>query len=254
MGFAIRVVMMDAEPLPPRRGRRALIALLTLLLILLPLYLWPLRGGLGGLPGASSLRGWPRDPRSAVAVAQIPANVWDALMGRADTLPPSPPAVAPRNLTMISDLEGLTDSGLDLVDDGSALADPSSVARGLVAQLGGPAGSSYGGLGGDDSAPSLPQFFSSSSGDGSGSGFSPSVFPFGNGYPGFGDLGPSSGGGPGGSGPPLSSLSPTFELGPGAPAPTPEPATLVLIGSNLALLGGAAWKRHRRRRETLSME
>ena len=37
---------------------------------------------------------------------------------------------------------------------------------------------------------------------------------------------------------------------PGALEPTPEPATLVLVGSNLALLGVAAWKRRRRRRET----
>jgi len=49
--------MQDAESLPSRRGWRGLIALLILLLILLPLYLWPLRGGLRGLPGASALPG-----------------------------------------------------------------------------------------------------------------------------------------------------------------------------------------------------
>jgi len=82
--------MQHAGSLPSRRGRWILIALLILLLILLPLYLWPLRGGLGGLPGASALSGSVRDPRSAAAVARIPRDVWDALMGHVDAPPPSP--------------------------------------------------------------------------------------------------------------------------------------------------------------------
>jgi hypothetical protein len=100
------LVMQNGEPLPSRRGRRILIALLILLLILLPLYLWPLRGGLGGLPGASAVPGSVHDPRSAAAVARIPGDVWDALMGHVDALPPSlPPTKPPRNLTMIIQAE-----------------------------------------------------------------------------------------------------------------------------------------------------
>lgn len=252
MGFAIRLIMVDAESLPSHRGRRMRIALLILLLILLPLYLWPLRDGLGGLPGASALLGSPRDPRSAAAVARIPSSVWDALVGRADTPPPPPPAMAPRNLTMISQLGELTGDGVDLGTGGSPFSEsPSSLARGLIAQLGGPSGSSDGGFGGDDSPSSPGQFLSSNPGGGPGTENSPGIFAAGGGYPSLGDLGPWNGGGPGG-GPRFSIPGPTLgPSDPGSPAPTPEPATLVLVGSNLALLGAAAWKRHRRRRETL---
>jgi hypothetical protein len=60
-----------------------------------------------------------------------------------------------------------------------------------------------------------------------------------SGYPGLSNLGPSSGGGRG----PISRWDP---VDPGSPTPTPEPATVVLIGSNLALLGAFAWRRRRR--------
>ena len=69
------------------RGRRIAIALLILLLIALPLYLWPLRGGGAGLPGAAALSGLPRDPRDATAVAHLPADVWDGLMDEGRTGP-----------------------------------------------------------------------------------------------------------------------------------------------------------------------
>lgn len=234
--------MQNAEPLPSRRGRRILIAFLILLLILLPLYLWPVRGGLGGLPGASALLGSVHDPRSAAAVARIPGDVWDALMGRVDAPPPSPPPTKPpRNLTMITQAEEFPGSGLD------------QDAGGMLAHLSGSSDLSDGTPGGADT-PSAPVDFLADSpyggpGGGTGTGNPWSGFAPG-GYPGLGNLGPWSGGGPGG-GPRFSSPGPTFDpSNPGALEPTPEPATLVLVGSNLALLGVAAWKRRRRRLET----
>lgn len=238
--------MQDAESLPWGRGRRGLIALLVLLLILLPLYLWPLRGGLDGLRGAAALPASVRDQRSAAAVAQIPGDVWSALMGETPPLPP-PPVKPPPNLTMVTDLPG---SGFpnrlpDHLDDGAggtALSDsPAALARGLLAQIG-PTDVSDGGPG-DTSAPaelvSTPE-------DGAGTGGAPIGFGPG-GYPGLGNLGPWTGGGPGG-GPRGSGLAPALDPGiPGDLAPTPEPATLLLVGSNLALLGAAAWRRCRRR-------
>lgn len=236
--------MQDAEPLPSRRARRGLIALLILLMILLPLYLWPLRGGVGGLPGASALSGSARDPRSAVAVARIPGDVWDALMGHpaaAAALPP-PPTKPPRNLTMITQAEDIPGSGPD-EGGGPPLSDnPTSLARGLL----GSSDLSGGNPGGDD-APSAPvEFLASSPGAESGTGNAPSAF-ISSGYAGPGNVGPGNGGGSGG-GPHSSSPGPT--VGPDDPgdlAATPEPATLVLVASNLTLLGVAAWKRRRRR-------
>ena len=238
--------MQDAESLPSRRGRRGLIALLILLLILLPLYLWPLRGGLNGLPGASGLPGAARDPRSATAVAQIPGDVWDALMGHTHAAPPSPPpAKPPRNLTMIVSAEGIPGSGLEEGAGGPPLTDdPSSLARGILAQLG-PSDLSDGSPGGG-AAPATPVEFTSTPGGETGTGQAPSGFGP-SGYPGLGNLGPWNGGGPGG-GPRIPGLTPTLDpADPGDLAPTPEPGTLLLVGSNLALLGAAAWKRCRRR-------
>jgi hypothetical protein len=237
--------MQDAEPLPSRRGRRGLIALVILVLILLPLYLWPLRGGPGVLQSSSALPGSARDPRSAADVAQIPGDVWDALMGHAHAPPLSPPpAKPPRNLTMIAQADGIPGGGLDEGAGGTPLSDgPSSLARGMLARLGS-SDLSDGSPGGGD-APSVPVEFASTPG-GTETGNAPSGFGPG-GYPGLGNLGPWTGGGPGG-GPPLSSLGPTLDPGdPADLAPTPEPATLVLVGSNLALLGAATWKRRRRR-------
>ena len=45
----------DTATLSSGRGRRIAIGLLILLLILLPLYLWPLRAGLGARPWATAL-------------------------------------------------------------------------------------------------------------------------------------------------------------------------------------------------------
>jgi len=249
------LVMQNAEPLPSRRGRRILIAFLILLLILLPLYLWPLRGGLGGLPGASALPGSVHDPRSATAVAQIPGDVWAALMGHVDAPPPSPPPTKPpRNLTMITQAEEFPGSGLDQDAGGAPLSDsPSSRAPGMLAQLSGSSDLSDGTPGGADTPSAQVDVLADSPyggpGGGTGTGNPWSGFAPG-GYPGLGNLGPWSGGGPGG-GPRFSIPGPTFDpSNPGALEPTPEPATLVLIGSNLALLGVAAWKRRRRRLET----
>ena len=236
--------MEDAESLPSRRGRWILIALLILLLILLPLYLWPLRGGPGGLPGASALPGSVGDPRSAAAVARIPGDVWDALMGHVNAPAPSPP---PRNLTMITQAEEFPGGGLDQDAGGTPLsASPSSRVRGMLAQLGGLSDLSDGTAGGADTPSAPVDFVSDSSSGGPGgatgtgnpwSAFAPS------GSPGLGDLGPWTGGGSGG-GPRFSIPGLIFDPGnPGALEPTPEPATLVLVGSNLALLGVVAWKR-----------
>jgi hypothetical protein len=243
--------MQDAEPLPSRRGRRGLIALLILLLILLPLYLWPLRGGLGALPGSSTLPGSARDPRSAAAVAQIPGDVWDALMGHTHAPPPSaPPATPPRNLTMITSTEGLPGSGLpgslDEGTGGATLSDsPAAVARGMLAQLGSSDVSD--GTPGGSPDPSSPVEFVSTPGGGTGPGGAPGGFGPGGGYPSLGNLGPWHGTGPGG-GPSIVSLAPQLDPGgPGDLAPTPEPATLLLLGSNFALLGAAALRRRLRR-------
>ena len=248
--------MLDAHSLPSRRGRRVLIALLILLLILLPLYLWPLRWGLGGLPGASALPGSPRDPRSAAAVARIPGDVWDALMGPVDAPPPSPPPTTPpRNLTMITQAEQFG-SGLDQDAGGAPLSEsPESRARGMIAQLSGSSDLSDGTPGGAG-MPSAPVDFLSESpygepGGGAGTGNPWSRFAR-SGSSDLGNLGPWPGGGPG-DGPRFSSPGPMFDpSNPGALEPTPEPATLVLVGSNLALLGVAAWKRRRRGLETPS--
>jgi hypothetical protein len=252
MTFAISLGMQDAVPSPSRRSRWALIALLALLLILLPLYLWPLRGGLSGPPGTSALPGSVRDPRSAAAVAQIPGDVWNALMGRTPTAPPSSRSTRPRpNLTMITSAEVLG-SGLPGLDDGQLFDSASALARGLLAQFG-TTGVPNGISGGRDVA-SLSTDPASASEDGAGTGGAPSEFSLG-GYSGFGSLGPWTSGGSGGR-PPVSGLVLALDAGPGVLAldagpgdlaPTPEPATLVLVGSNLALLGAAAWKRRRRR-------
>src|SRR5258707_1443734 len=86
------------------RGRRIAIVLLILLLIALPLYLWPLRGGGTGLPGAAALSGPPRDPRDAAAVAHLPADVWDGLMDEGRTGPQGATRHVPRNLHRIARL------------------------------------------------------------------------------------------------------------------------------------------------------
>jgi hypothetical protein len=222
-----------------------LIALLILLLILLPLYLWPLRGAMTGSRGAAALPGSPRDPRNASEVARIPGDVWDALMGRtAEPAPPTPP----RNLTMIAQLEEV--AGVEGIDVMSGAHPPM-----MASLLDDPTLALESTASGDGSPSSLVQFltapFSGEQGTGNGSdGFGS------NGYPGLSNLGPWRGGGSGGrgeGGPLLTSSDPTWNPSdPGSPAPTPEPATILLVGSNLALLGTMVW-RHRRGREATDL-
>ena len=109
------------ESVAPRRGRRIVVALLILLLILLPLYLWPLRGSGTGLPGAAALSRPPRDPRDAAAIAHLPADVWEGLMGEGPSgrHGESSPK-APGNLTRIAQLDD---------DIGAARVGPAAVRR-----------------------------------------------------------------------------------------------------------------------------
>ena len=237
----------DSASLPPRRGRRILVALLVLLLILLPLYLWPLRGSFGGLPSPSALLGSMLDPRDPGAVARIPGDVWDALMGGTDAASAPSPGQPPRNLTMISELEEYRAAGLDAGIRGSLLEeDPSMLAHGLIGQVGTPWQTwEAAAASGDDQTTSPPSppgagSPSGSAGDGTAWGGIPPL----GGSPGY--LGPWTSGGPGG--PHLLGSGPAFTLAATlAPTPTPEPGTLLLVGSTLALLGAAAWRRQRRR-------
>jgi hypothetical protein len=234
---------LDPESAPPR-GRRIAIALLILLLIALPLYLWPLRGGGLGLPGAAALSGLPRDPRDATAVAHLPADVWDGLMDEGRMGPKGDAKSAPGNLTRIAHLEEAPGDGPHTGAAGGASPSwsrdtlPRSVTPRPGDGLVQPDGFS-------DSLPEPVQFLAGPPGGegtdagngwggGSTSGFQGNLGPF------------TGGGGPGGGGPLFFS-----EPGdPGAPAPTPEPTTILLIGSNVALLGAAAWRRARATKET----
>ena len=241
------------ESAPPQ-GRRIAIALLFLLLIALPLYLWPLRGSGTGLPGAASHSGLPRDPRDASAVAHIPADVWDGLMDDGRSGHKGKEGLRPGNLTRIAELEDVPGAGS--VDTGSGGVSSrwprDTLSRSFGALDSGDKGDGSGGGTGD--SPSPPTQFlagppgNQGSGGGSGGGWN-------GGYSGgAGNLGPfgggggssgSGGGGPGGSG--GSGGGGPFLVGdpgdPSAPAPTPEPTTILLVGSNLALLGAAAWRR-----------
>jgi len=221
--------------------------LLILLLIALPLYLWPLRGGGTGLPGAATLSGPPRDPRDATAVAHLPADVWDGLMDEGRTGPKGDTRHIPGNLTRIARLEEVPGAGpLGIVSGGTSLSWPrDTLPRPFTALNGdGPDQST----GTSDSPPVPVQFLSgppggegTSSGSGWGGGSN-------SGLP--NNLGPfNGGGGAGGSG----GGGPLFFSDPGDPsalAPTPEPATILLIGSNVVLLGAASWRRLRSVKET----
>jgi len=237
--------------------------LLILLLIALPLYLWPLRGGGTGLPGAAALSGPARDPRDATAVAHLPADVWEGLMDEGRTGRKGGTRHVPGNLTRIARLEEVPGAGpLGIVSGGTSLSWPrDTLPRPFTALNGdGPDQST----GTSDSPPAPVQFLSGppgGEGTGSGSGWGGGTYsglpnnlgPFngggGAGGSGGGGAGGSGGGGAGGSG----GGSPLFFSDPGdpsAPAPTPEPATILLIGSNVVLLGVASWRRFRSTKET----
>jgi hypothetical protein len=229
------------ESAPPQ-GRRIAIVLLILLLIALPLYLWPLRGSGTGLPGAAAHSGLPRDPRDASAVAQIPADVWDGLMDDGRSGHRGKEGQRPGNLTRIAQLDvpgaGSVDTGSGGV---SSLWPRDTLSRSFGALDTGDRGDGSGG--GTGETPSSPtQFLAGPSGNpgsgtGSGSGWSGG---YSGGGGGFGPI--TGGGGAGGSG----GGGPFLVGDPGdssAPAPTPEPTTILLVGSNLALLGAAAWRR-----------
>ena len=238
----------SSESAPPQ-GRRIAIVLLILLLIALPLYLWPLRGSGTGLPGAASHSGLPRDPRDASAVAHIRADVWDGLMDDGRSGPKGKDGRRPGNLTRIAQLEdgpaaGSVDAGSSGV---SSLWPRDSLSRSFGALDSGDKGDGSGGGAGD--TPSSPTQFlagpagNQGSGGGSGGGWN------GGHSGGAGNFGPFGGGGGGGGGGGAggSGGDGPFLVGdpgdPSAPAPTPEPMTILLVGSNLALLGAAAWRR-----------
>jgi hypothetical protein len=245
------------EPVASRRGRRTVLALLILLLILLPLYLWPLRGGGSGQPGAAALSRAPRDPRDAAAVAHLPAGVWEGLMGGSSAPHGAPPSKGSGNLTRIGPLDDSAAGPSDIGAGGGSLPpryDALSGGHEITMSLGDGLDQSSGQSGGRDSLPAPAQFLAGpTSGESAdtGNGWD------GGGYSGFpSNLGPfAGGGGPGGpSGP--SGTTPTFFSDPGdpsVPAPTPEPGTVLLVGSNLALVGAAAWRRLRRKEGTEPM-
>jgi len=229
------------ESAPPQ-GRRIAILLLILLLIAVPLYLWPLRGSGTGLPGAAAHSGLPRDPRDASAVAQIPADVWDGLMDDGRSGHKGKEGPRPGNLTRIAQLDVPGASSVDTSSGGvSSLWPRDTLSRLFGALDNGDRGDGSGGGTGD--TPSSPTQFlagpSGNQGSGSGSG-SGSSGGYSGGGGGFGPItGGGGAGGSGGGGPFLVGDSGDSS----APAPTPEPTTILLVGSNLALLGAAAWRR-----------
>jgi len=226
-----------------------------LLLIVLPLYLWPLRGGGSGLPGASALSRPPRDPRDAAAIAHLPADVWEGLMDGPSGRHGEPPPKVPGNLTRIAQLDDSGAGPFNIDAGGGSLPpryDALSRGHGITALLGDGSDQSSGQSGGASDLPPAPVQFIAGPTPGESPGFGSGWG--GGGYSGVpGNLGPfAGGGGPGG---PSGSL-PTFisDAGdPSAPAPTPEPTTILLVGSNLALLGAVAWRRRRRGEEAKPM-
>lgn len=222
-----------------RRGRRVALFVAILLLTGLPLYLWPVRGSIQGLPGAAALSGLPPDPRSATAVAQLPADVWDGLLGHGGSAAPSSGgAKAPGNLTRIAPHEeddtgaGSGSASLPRLDAGAM---PPTTTL-LVDSGAASAGESPGGSSGDS--------ISSSSGGSGGQGGSGEWSPF------PGGVGPFGGGGGVGGGEGVA--SPALVAGPdpdAPPMPTPEPGTLLLVGFNLAVVGAIARRRLNRGQE-----
>lgn len=234
---------------PSRRRRRIAILVAILLLIGLPLYLWPLRGGIQGLPGASALGGAPRDPRSATAVAQLPADVWDGLMGHGGA--PAGRPKPPGNLTRIAPHEdgdgnrSLDGSGITV--PGLGAASTPTMTTMLMDVGAGAGGGTPADQSGIDSASSGSGTGSPPIGDGSGGQVGNPVSGGSSPFP--GSPGPFSGGGGPGSG---GFAPPTFITDPNPSEPpmaTPEPSTLMLAGANLTLLGAVVWRCLRKGKE-----
>ena len=237
------------ESVGSQRGRRIAIILAILLLVGLPLYLWPLRGGIEGLPGAAGLSGAPPDPRSAKALAQLPTDVWDGLMGHHST-PSGSSAGGPKgsgNLTRIHPHEegnGEGPLGFGTVGSFAPRFDPGSMppVTALLSEAGaGSGGSSSSGGPSGDSSPGLASGTSSPAGGSGGQGGGWSPFAGGGGP--FG--GGGSGGGDGFTPPGLVAVPGPDD----PPMPTPEPGTLLLVGFNLAVVGATAWRRLNRPQE-----
>ena len=237
-----------------------MIALLILLLILLPLYLWPLRSGLGALPWTAMLTAGPqKDPRDPAALAGIPSEVWEALLnevsGTAHGSAGSHEGLAPQNLTMITPE---TENSPGIPEPGSADSLPGFLSAdeppsGLLTSGTGPTEAKSG-----DPDPSP----SSTAGSLTAGPFD--SWPLAGGGQGNAGPWPSGGGGGVGSrshglptalgGLPLggdeAGLAPpvVLVLSPGdpvAPHPAPEPGTVALVGLNLLVLAMVAWNRRR---------
>ena len=242
--------MQDAEPLPSRRGRRGLIALIdpaadpaAALPVAAPWRPGRPAGRLGAArPGARSAERGRRgaDPGRRVGrpdgayprAAAVPAAGKAAAQPDHDHLRRWPP--------------GQRSPGVrERRCGGDALRQPRRRSRGACSRS---SGHRICRMAVPEAATRRPRRWSSRAPPGAGRGLAGAPSGFGpGGYPGLGNLGPWHGGGPGG-GPRVSSLAPPLDPGdPGDLAPTPEPATLLLVGSNLALLGAAAWRRCRRR-------
>lgn len=221
------------------RINRILIALLILLLILLPIYLWPFRAGSDGGPGAAGRAGSVRDPRDPAALAGIPSDVWDRLMGRARAV---------GNLTMITSLQS-GDGSESLTSPAGDLEFPQIellLGRQLSPLSGGQPDASGDGPGGEGPLSNPVLFLAGVNSGDPGTGLGGGGFRPGGGQGGAPILGPIvRGGGPGGGG----GLEPS-DLG--TPSPTPEPSTLLLVGSNLAAIGAMAWRQRKRKRESIS--
>lgn len=250
----------DAVTLPSGRGWRIAIALLILVLIMLPLYLWPLRGGLGAFQWTGALTGGvTKDPRDPAALAGIPGDVWDALMSHAPGQPSGssnpPDASGPRNLTMITAHE--SGAGLAEPDWSDAVSESPSAEELPSNLLAAVTGTTEGASGDGSSSPSsTPGQFGSSAGGGQG-GAGP--WPGGGGVPAIGPSGGALGFRAAASGLAFggdeSGMSPlVLNSGvddPVAPHPAPEPGTIALVGLNVTLLFRIAWKRRRYEASTL---
>jgi hypothetical protein len=250
----------DAASLPAGRGLRFVIALLILLLILLPLYLWPLRSGLGALPWAAMLTaGSQKDPRDPAALAGIPSEVWEALLnevsGTAHGSAGSHEGLAPQNLTMITPETG---NSPGIPEPGSA-----DSLSGLLSAAEPPSGLLTSGIAPTEAKSGDPDP-SPSSTVGSLTAGPFDSWPLAGGGQGNAGPWPSGGGGGVGSrshglptalgGLPLGGDAPglappvvlVLSLGdPVAPHPAPEPGTVALVGLNLLVLATVAWNRRR---------